>query len=273
MAETCKNCTQIISENFCANCGQKKFKRINRKYITDEIQYTVLHTNKGLFYTLKNLIKNPGKTAREYIDGNRIHHYKPLLLVFVLSGISAFFSYKILHLDVITMEGMSNSNLNPAMKNSVNSNFMKEYMATIKTYSSFIMLALVPIFALTTKIAFRKWGNNYYEHVVMNCFILSLYTLITILLYIPFLLVDHETAMLLIKFYMYQILMTPILLFWFFKGFYKNHATKSIILRVFGVFGLVILGFVFISILIAILGFISAMILGPEVMQQYIKPK
>ena len=96
MENICKNCNQVITENFCANCGQKKYKKIDKKYIWDELQYTVFHTNKGLLYSVKNILKNPGKTAKEFIDGNRVNHYKPILLVFVLSGIATFISFKVL---------------------------------------------------------------------------------------------------------------------------------------------------------------------------------
>ena len=98
MSETCLNCNNPVIENFCSNCGQKKYKRIDKKYIWDEIQYTVFHTNKGLLFSVKNILKNPGKTAKEFIDGNRVNHYKPILLVFVLSGIATLVSFKVLNL-------------------------------------------------------------------------------------------------------------------------------------------------------------------------------
>jgi hypothetical protein len=53
MTEKCKNCDQIISGNYCAYCGQKKFNRIDKKYVFDEMQYTFLHANKGLLYSVK----------------------------------------------------------------------------------------------------------------------------------------------------------------------------------------------------------------------------
>ena len=96
MEDNCKNCGTLITGNFCSNCGQKKYKRIDKKYLIDEFQYTVLHTNKGFFYTVKNLFKNPGKTTREFIDGNRVNHYKPILLAFVLTGISTFLAFKVI---------------------------------------------------------------------------------------------------------------------------------------------------------------------------------
>lgn len=60
----CRNCNEVIAINFCSNCGQKKYKRIDKNYIWEEIQYTTIHTNKGFLYSLKKIFKNPGATAR-----------------------------------------------------------------------------------------------------------------------------------------------------------------------------------------------------------------
>jgi len=70
MENICLNCIDPITENFCSNYGQKKYKSTDRKYLIDELQYSVIHSTKGFFYSIKNSIKNPGKTAKEFIDGN-----------------------------------------------------------------------------------------------------------------------------------------------------------------------------------------------------------
>lgn len=152
MSETCLNCSNPVFENFCSNCGQKKYKRIDKKYIWDELQYTVFHSNKGLLYSVKNILKNPGKTAKEFIDGNRVNHYKPILLVFVLSGLATFISFKILNLKEVMSSYFSEQH--------INSNFMGEVMSFLSSYNSFLMLLCVPLFALTTKIAFKKMGTQ-----------------------------------------------------------------------------------------------------------------
>ena len=179
MEQNCQNCNTLILNNFCDNCGQKKFKKIDRKYIWDEIQYTFLHTNKGFLYSIKNIIKNPGKTARAFVDGNRVNHYKPILLVFVLSGISTFISVKIIGFEKIMSAFYA--------KETLNSEYMNDVMTSLKSYNSILMLLLVPVFALTTKLAFRKWGNNYYEHVVINAYIVCVYTLFNIIIISPLL--------------------------------------------------------------------------------------
>jgi hypothetical protein len=40
-----------------------------------------------LFLFRVKTLRNPGKTAREYVEGNRVDHYKPIALTFVLAGI------------------------------------------------------------------------------------------------------------------------------------------------------------------------------------------
>lgn len=263
--KTCPNCNAVIVDNFCSSCGQKKFKRIDRKYVIDELQYTVFHTNKGLFYSIKKILQNPGKTAREYIEGNRVNHYKPVLLVFLLSGISAFISYKILGFNEIL-----NSYFN---KGDINAKFMNEFMSFISSYNSFLMLLLVPLFAITTKIAFRKWGQNYYEHVVMNCYIVSSYTLVSLIVVYPILFFLKSNPE---KFFMVSqisMFILPLTLFWFFKGFYANHSTKSIILRSLVVLGLTILGYIVLIIVVSIGFGIYMAVANPEALKEFAPKK
>ncbi|MPT30513.1 MAG: DUF3667 domain-containing protein [Chryseobacterium sp.] len=264
MAENCQNCNEIITASFCGNCGQKKYKRIDRKYIWDEIQYTFLHTNKGFLYSVKNIIKNPGKTAREFIDGNRVNHYKPILLAFVLSGISAFISFKIIGLSKILNQFYS--------ERKVSSQFMNDYTTFFNSYNSIIMLLLIPLFALFTKLAFRKWGHNYYEHVVLNAYVLCFYTLFSIIITYPIMYLVKDNPNYLINVTSLSMVATPFMLFWFFKEFYPNKPVKSIITRIFLLIIYMIIGFFLLLILVFILGLGYAKLIGPEALE-YFRPK
>ena len=264
MVESCKNCNEVIAVSFCSNCGQKKYKKIDKKYIWDEVQYSVLHTNKGLLYSIKKILQNPGRTAYEYINGNRVNHYKPILLIFVLSGLSTFISYKILNLKEIANVYFAQQHMN--------SKLMGDVMSFISGYNAILMLLMVPFFALTTKIAFKKWGNNYYEHVVMNAYILSFYTLVSIIIVYPIMFVFRHSPSTFFNITQYSFLMVPVILVWFFKGFYQDKPLKSIILKVLGVMGLTILFYLIFMIIVALIGFVFAMLKGPEALQ-YIKPK
>ncbi|MFN0257177.1 DUF3667 domain-containing protein [Pedobacter ureilyticus] len=261
--QTCLNCDYTIDENFCSHCGQKRFKRIDKKYVTDEIQYLLIHTNKGFLYTIKKLVKNPGKTAREFIDGNRVNHYKPLLLMFILSGISAFISFKIIGLNKVMEELYKGQHLN--------SPFMNDLMTVYSSYNSIIMLALIPVFALMTWIAFMKWKNNYYEHIVMNAYILSFQTIVNIVCFFPLLYILKNTAYFNL-FFSLMSLVTPAVLIWFFRGFYIDKSLKQILWRVLAVVGLMMVAMFVLMIISAIGGLIYALIKGPEGLE-YIKPR
>ena len=264
MAENCKNCETLIIDNFCGNCGQKKYKRIDKKYIFDEIQYLTIHTNKGFFYTLKNIIKDPGKTAREYIDGNRVNHYKPIGLAFILSGISAFITFKLLGLKETMETAYGNQEF-------TNNNFMHSYVEFISHYSSFLMLLSIPLYALLTKLAFRKWGNNYFEHIVMNSYFLSFYTILSILIAYPLMYFFRSDPNSMMSFSMYSMLAVPFLLTWFFKGFYSEKPLKKIIGKIFLIFLYALLLFLVSMILIFIFGYIAALLLGPETMKNLLQ--
>ena len=264
MMESCFNCGNSVTENYCAHCGQKKYSRIDKKYIVNELQDTILQTNKGFLFSLKNILKNPGRTAKEFIDGSRISHYKPILLAFLLSGISAFISFKIIGFKEIIEQYYSQQNMSSPL--------MIDILSFTTSYNSIIMLSFIPLLGIVTKIAFRKWGQNYYEHIVMNAYILSVYTIVNIVIIYPILFFLKTDANLFFQTSGLSILTIPLIMIWFFKGFYKDKSLKSIFVRVLLIILLSFLGFIILIILAIIAGFIFAFIKGPEALE-YIQPQ
>ena len=262
--QPCLNCDYTIDENFCRHCGQKRFKRIDKKYVTDEIQYLLIHTNKGFLYTIKKLVKIPGKTAREFIDGNRVNHYKPLLLAFILSGISAFISFKIVGMDKIMREVLTGNHLN--------SPFMNDYMTISTSYNSIIMLGLIPLFAFTSWVAFHKWKNNYYEHIVMNAYILSTYLITIIVFLYPILYFSKNNPLIFKNIATYSSLIVPFILIWFFKGYYVEKPLKQVIGRTLAALGLLAIAMFILIMLIVIVVILYNATKGPEGLE-YIKPR
>lgn len=244
MENNCQNCENLITENFCSNCGQKRYKRIDKKYLIDEFQYTILHTNKGFFYTIKNLFKNPGKTAREFIDGNRVNHYKPILLAFVLTGISTFISFKLIGLNDMQAAAIHSYQNNDEQVQKLTEYAVTEFMKFFTNYFTIIIMLSIPIFALISKICFKKWNHNYYEHIVMNAFFYSAYVIYTIIFLYPilFLLKDNHILFLIIS--QLSFLGIPFLLVWFFKEIYNTKPLGDIIIRVLGFGTLAIISFI-----------------------------
>ncbi|WP_298304333.1 DUF3667 domain-containing protein [Flavobacterium sp.] len=265
MKENCQNCNTLILDNFCSNCGQKSFKRINKKYIVDELQYTIIHTNKGFLYTLKKLAKNPGKTAREFIEGNRVHHYKPLSLLFILSTISALLMFKLLDMGSIMSKVYSDKKMNSMM--------MTDMYTFMSSYYSLLMMALIPVFAFCTWLILKNWGQNYYEHIIINSYVLSFYTLIYIVFIVPILYFLKNSPESFLNVSTFSFILYVLIYFWFFKGYYPEKSFKEIALNVVLIFLLIVVAyFAFILIAMILYMIYFAIAYSPKELLEYIKP-
>lgn len=262
--ENCRNCKEIISGNFCPNCGQRRFKRINRGYVIEEIQDIFVDVNKGFFYSLLKILRNPGKTAREYMDGNRVDHYKPIALAFVLGGISIFVSTSVLKLDEI-MKSFSE-------QQHINSKFMSDVFTVISSYYAILMILLLPVFAFITRIPFKKQGHNYYEHIVMNSYVVSYYTLMSILVMYPILFLFRQNPEKMMLVSQGSFLILPLILVWFFKGFYNHIPLKKIIIKILGVLALTLLAYI-LAIIVSTVAFILYGMFVDKGVLEYAKPK
>ncbi len=243
----CANCGHEITQNFCPNCGQKKFRRIDGKYIKEEIQYTILHTNKGFFYTIKNLIKNPGRTTKDYLDGNRVNHYKPILLAFVLSGITTFISYKFINLGEVLNEFFTERM--DGKQSSLDINNLNTFLAN---YISMIMMSMIPMASIISYLVFRKQGHNYFEHVVINAFLYCFWALCTALVLYPVMFIMKSADWVVYLSFASLPLFVPFIV-WFYKGIYQHLSLGKVIFKVllFSIGGFI--GYLLISISIGVL--------------------
>ncbi|RYG21483.1 MAG: DUF3667 domain-containing protein [Chitinophagaceae bacterium] len=264
MESICQNCNHSILENFCANCGQKKFKRIDKKYVLDEVQYSVIHTNKGFLYSAKKILKNPGKTAHEFIYGNRVNHYKPLLLLFLLSGVATFISFKIVGLNKIMTNYYASQHMNSELLNDI--------QAFMSSYSSMIILILVPFFSIFTKLVLRKWRENYYEHIIMNAYVFSTYNFLLILVLYPILYLVRANVNAFVVFTSLVSVSIPLLLVWFYRGFYPDKSLKTIIGKVLLIVGCSFLVYMLIIILTITIAAIVAQFTGQDILH-YLRPQ
>jgi len=157
MEMTCKNCNQTFMGHYCNNCGQPAdTHRINAHFLWHDIQHGLLHFDNGIPYSLKQLLIRPGHSIREFIEGKRIKHFKPLSLVAVLAALYGFL-YHYFHIDLFK---------NPA-DSEIDFGDFNEWMAT---HFSWVTIATIPIYTIGTYIVFRKQGYNFFELFVLNTF-------------------------------------------------------------------------------------------------------
>lgn len=161
-SEFCKNCGKELCDNYCSNCGSpQELKRIDRRYITDEIG-SVLNFDKGIFYTIRELLIRPGKTVREFILEDRNRLVKPIVFIIVTSLIYTI-SQQLFHFE----DGYVNYSFEK--DSAVNSLF--EWISQNYGYANFLMAVFIGFWI---KIFFRKYNYNFFEILILLCFVMGM---------------------------------------------------------------------------------------------------
>lgn len=94
----CKNCNKDINSRFCPDCGQPtSLKRIDAKYIVHEIEH-MIHFERGILYTIRELTINPGQNIRRYLTENRSRLVKPIIFIIITSLIYTILNH-LFHID------------------------------------------------------------------------------------------------------------------------------------------------------------------------------
>jgi hypothetical protein len=165
---SCKNCNEPVSGNFCSNCGQPtKLKKIDGRYLVQEMGNFFL-ANKGFLYTIKKLFWSPGNAVREFITEDRYRFVKPITFLFVTSLIYAVIN-QIFHFGVTDYADLSSIG-----EDSTASLIFRWIMIDYPAYSGIITGFFV---AFWIKLFFRKSGYNIFEIFILICFVSGVTTL------------------------------------------------------------------------------------------------
>jgi hypothetical protein len=170
MTTNCQNCNAALQGKYCSNCGQSSETHIiDIHYLSHDIQHGLLHFDKGILFTTKELFTRPGNSIREFLVGKRIKHFKPISLVLVLAGIYGllFHFFKInmfANYVVATGSDAKVIQINEVIEN------MSDWIAQ---HYAILALLQIPIFTIGTYLFFRKAGYNFVEHLVINTFLVG----------------------------------------------------------------------------------------------------
>jgi hypothetical protein len=162
----CRTCNLEFTSKFCPNCGQpEQLKRIDGHYIAHEIQH-ILHFERGILFTIKELFTNPGENIRNYLLVNRSRLVKPIIFIIVTSLIysicSSFFHFE---------DGYVNYLDNQKTTTSAIFKWIQGHYG----YANIIMGIFI---ALWTKLFFRKYNFNIFEILILLCFVMGMGMLI-----------------------------------------------------------------------------------------------
>lgn len=162
----CANCLRAIDasdQRFCPACGQPTpVHRIDWHFIGHELEHSVLHMDRGILFTLRQLVLRPGDLIRDYIEGRRANLVKPLLLLMILSAAIVFLS---------SMQGvgtMAQFAGETVTQNEV-LRFVDDWMTR---HFALVTIVLLPLEALAFKLMFgRTQSLNYPEWLVITAFL------------------------------------------------------------------------------------------------------
>ncbi len=162
----CKNCATEVNSSYCPNCGQPvNIKRIDKKYILQEIAHH-LNFEKGITFTIKGLITNPGQTVKSYLLENRTKLVKPIFFIIVTSVVytlcNSFFHFEDSYIRY------SNNTKSTVIE-------ISKWVQGNYGYANIIMGMFI---ALWIKIFFKNHNFNFFEILMLLCFVMGIGMLI-----------------------------------------------------------------------------------------------
>lgn len=191
----CADCGRAIDgadQAFCPACGQPTpAHRIDWHFLGHELEHSVLHMDRGILYSLKRLMLRPGHFIRDYIDGRRARHVKPLALIMILAAVMVLLARYVLAGDVMgsaLVAGGAASVRAAAAGQFDPARFLAAYQAVtgwMNGHYAAATLLLLPLEAAALKLAFRRVGDlNYPEWLVITTF-LTAQTFVVMILAMP----------------------------------------------------------------------------------------
>lgn len=180
----CKKCNSEVDGNFCRNCGQAtKVKRIDCKYIINEIGSIILF-ERGILFTIKELLIRPGKNVNIFISENRNRLIKPILFIIVTSLVYSLINH-FFHLEDDYVK-----------YNEIGQSATGYIFSWVQDYYGYANIIMGLFIAFWIKLFFRKYDCNFFEILILLCFVMG----IGMLIYSVFALIQGLTSIDLMQF-------------------------------------------------------------------------
>lgn len=165
----CKNCNTELTSKFCPDCGQPtNLTRIDGHYIIHEIEH-VLHFERGILYTIRELVINPGQNIRKYLSENRARLVKPIIFIIITSLIYTILNH-LFHIEDGYVKFHESKGATPSAVGSI--------VKWVQDHYGYTNIMMGVFIALWLKLFFKKYHYNFYELLIMLCFVMGMGMLI-----------------------------------------------------------------------------------------------
>jgi len=150
----CSVCSNEINEKYCSNCGQYyKNKRITSSSILGDLFDSVFSLEKSFFRNIKIGLSQPKTLVSNYWKGFRKFYYSP----------GKFFT--IASLFLLLHYFIANDFFGLVVSSTISSQF-------VILFSNIILLTIL------SSLLYLKFKKNIYEHLILNIYNVSLWTII-----------------------------------------------------------------------------------------------
>lgn len=200
----CTNCESSLEqdERFCPSCGQKNLDRkVSFWVFIKDFVHEEFNLNNRLFISLKELVIKPGALTVSFMEGKRRSYLRPSQM-FLVTGFLCFFvlsfqidkevdkldkgSMQFMDTDIFDSKG-PDSTENSVFVSYIKSHIQeandnpKNFIANTFQKLPFILLFVLPIFALFHKLIYIRHRVYFVEHLV---FLLHVHAFMFLLIFI-----------------------------------------------------------------------------------------
>lgn len=194
MADTysiCRNCEAPLVGPYCHECGQAEAKRITWTSFGHRFWDRYLDLDHGIPHTIWSLIRRPGYTIREYIEGRRASYTDPVKLLLLAVSITTII---LVQTDIMSsyMNGFQDGYMGskPDAGREEAKEVQSELSQAMLEYMQVWLLFVVPFYTLFSWLFFKKQIYNKAETFIMVCFVSAMQNLAGI----PFYLLAYFTG-------------------------------------------------------------------------------
>jgi hypothetical protein len=238
----CKNCGSQVSGNFCSGCGQRAdTRKLKMHFILHELQHALIHFDKGVLYTTKQLLTRPGHTIRDFLEGKRARHSQPLSFVIVLATFYGLLWHYLI------FDRLHASLIEP--RDNITRASVK-IVTWITEHFAFDGLILIITSTLVSYVIFKKRKYNLAEHLVLNTYLMGLFLIVSLLVF-PIVYIFGNPVTL--QYGIVQQIFLFVLMCWCYTQFFNNTSKAKTI-------GLTFIAFLVISALNLVVGYFAGWI-------------
>lgn len=155
-----------MSGEFCSDCGNARtLRKIDGAYLLSEIA-SVFNFDKGILLSIRELLLRPGKNIQTFILEDRARLVKPIVFIIVCS-----LSYTLFQ----QLLGFEDGYINYSFDGDDTSSLIFEWISKNYGYANILISIFI---AFWIKVLFRKDNYNFFEILILLCFLIGMSMLI-----------------------------------------------------------------------------------------------